>query len=357
MNKAAEFELGSGSSKDQSGFTYEFDPGWNMIGNPYPFTTALELNDTLFSGPHTYGKGGIAAWSIETELEPWGGYAVFNRTDFSKTVTLKPVANSPALSRSIELPPDGWQLNLSAYGETYADPNNAIGRLSGSLEEYDFRDNPEPPYLGGHVSVVMPRDGWKNNISHFSSDIRSLDEVNGLWDIQLRVKDEKGPVLISFLMDGLFPVEHDIVLVNMLTRETISIEETPSITFDQNWNNLPFYPFKIIAGTPEYVSSMTQEILSQLPEKFSLYQNYPNPFNPTTTIRFDIPEPSHISLKVYNLMGQEVRTLTNEWLPTGSHRLIWNGKNQQGISVSAGVYIYRLQAQNFQKTRKMVLLK
>ena len=141
-------------------------------------------------------------------------------------------------------------------------------------------------------------------------------------------------------MDGLFPVEHDIVLVNMLTRETISIEETPSITFDQNWNNLPFYPFKIIAGTPEYVSSMSQEILSQLPEKFSLYQNYPNPFNPTTTIRFDIPEPSHISLKVYNLMGQEVRTLTNEWLPTGSHRLIWNGKNQQGISVSAGVYIY-----------------
>ncbi|MEE2876971.1 MAG: T9SS type A sorting domain-containing protein, partial [Candidatus Neomarinimicrobiota bacterium] len=87
------------------------------------------------------------------------------------------------------------------------------------------------------------------------------------------------------------------------------------------------------------------------------YQNYPNPFNPTTTIRFDIPEPSHISLKVYNLMGQEVRTLTNEWLPTGSHRLIWNGKDQRGIPVSAGVYIYRLQSQNFQKTWKMVLLK
>ena len=356
VNKAAEFELGSGSSKDQSGFTYEFDPGWNMIGNPYPFTTTLELNDTLFSGPTTYGWS-LEGWSDETEIRPWGGYAVFNNSDSIETVTLKPVANSPALSRSIELPPDGWQLNLSAYGETYADPNNAIGRLSGSLEEYDFRDNPEPPYLGGHVSVVMPRDGWKNNISHFSSDIRSLDEVNGLWDIQLRVKDEKGPVLISFLMDGVFPVEHDIVLVNMLTREITSIEETPSITFEQNWNNLPFYPFKIIAGTPEYVSSMTQEILSQLPEKFSLYQNYPNPFNPTTTIRFDIPEPSHISLKVYNLMGQEVRTLTNEWLPTGSHRLIWNGTDQRGIPVSTGVYIYRLQAQNFQKTRKMVLLK
>ena len=158
-------------------------------------------------------------------------------------------------------------------------------------------------------------------------------------------------------MDGVFPVEHDIVLLDMSTREIHPVKETPSITFIQNWDKLPFYPFKIISGTPEYVSSMTQEILSELPEKFSLYQNYPNPFNPTTTIRFDIPEPSHISLKVYNLMGQEVRTLTNEWLPTGSHHLIWNGKDQRGIPVSAGVYIYRLQSQNFQKTRKMVLLK
>ena len=56
-------------------------------------------------------------------------------------------------------------------------------------------------------------------------------------------------------------------------------------------------------------------------------------------------------------MGQEVRTLTNEWLSMGSHRVIWNGKDQQGIPVSAGVYVYRLQSQEFQKTRKMVLLK
>ena len=357
VNSAAEFELGAGSSKDQSGFLFNLDPGWNMIGNPYPFKTTFELNDTLFSGPHTYGKGGIEGWSIENDLEPWGGYAVFNRTDFSTTVKLKPVENSPSLYRNIVLPPDGWQLNLSAYGETYADPNNAIGRISGSLEEYDFRDNPEPPYVDGYVSVIMPRDGWKNNISQFSSDIRSLDEENGVWDIELRVRDEDGPVSMSFSMEGVFPVENHIVLLNMLTRDIISIEETPSIIFEQNWNKLPFYPFKIIAGTPEYVSFTTQEILSQLPEKFSLHQNYPNPFNPTTTIKFDLPEPSQISLKIYNLMGQEVRTLTNEWLPTGSHRLLWNGTDQRGIPVSTGVYIYRLESHYFNQSKKMVLLK
>ncbi|HIO36569.1 MAG TPA: T9SS type A sorting domain-containing protein, partial [Candidatus Marinimicrobia bacterium] len=120
---------------------------------------------------------------------------------------------------------------------------------------------------------------------------------------------------------------------------------------------LPVYPFKVIAGSPEYVSSMTQEILSQLPEMFTLHQNYPNPFNPTTTIRFEVPIPSQVSLRIYNIMGQEVSTLTQSWFPIGSHSLVWNGKDHRGAPVSAGVYIYRLQAQGFQKTRKMVLLK
>ena len=94
-----------------------------------------------------------------------------------------------------------------------------------------------------------------------------------------------------------------------------------------------------------------------IPVTFALHANYPNPFNPTTTIGFEVPIPSRVSLKIYNLMGQEVRTLTHDWFPIGNHQLMWNGKDQQGISVSAGVYIYRLQSQDFQKTRKMVLLK
>ena len=356
VNAPTVFKTGVGTSPDQSGFTFQFEPGWNMIGNPYPFTTEFELNDSLFSGPMTYGWS-LEGWSDETELQPWGGYAVFNKSDSMETVLLKPVAISTPLYREIEPEPDGWELRISASGETYMDPNNSIGRISGSLEQYDFRDNPEPPYLGGYVSLIMPRDDWKNNISQFSSDIRSLDEENGVWDIELRVKEETGAVSLSLLMEGVFPVEQDIVLLDMLTREIHSLEEITSIIFKQNWGKLPVYPFKIIAGTPQYVIAKTEEILSLLPEDFALHQNYPNPFNPTTTIKFDIPEPTYISLKIYNLMGQEVRSLNNKWLPTGSHRLIWNGKDQQGIPVSTGVYIYRLQSQEFQQTRKMLLLK
>jgi len=214
---------------------------------------------------------------------PWAGYGIYNRYVVPATLVLTPVGSPNNITRKIVAQPDGWKLNIGAYGDTYIDPGNAVGRLSGSLEGLDFRDNPEPPYMGGYVSVVMPRKEWNANISHFTSDIRSLAEPDGVWDVELRVKKETSPVTLSMDMEGDFPIEHDIVLLDLINRDTHHIKENSSVTLNQNWGKFPVYPFKVIAGSPEYVSSMTQEILSQLPETFTLHQNYPNPFNPTTT--------------------------------------------------------------------------
>ena len=357
VDPSISIDPGSGTTVDQTSFAFTLQPGWNMIGNPYPFETSLSLDQADYYGPITYGLVGEGWKNVNNSLLPWGGYVVYNKGSAPETITLNPIKTFQTLTRKKVTVPDGWKLNIGAYGKTYVDPGNAVGRLSGSLDELDFRDNPEPPYMGGYVSVVMPRDDWSEDISNFTSDIRSLAEPDGVWDVELRVKEETSPVTLSLDMEGDFPVEHDIVLLDLINRETHHIKELSSVTLNQNWEKLPVYPFKVIAGSPEYVSSMTQEILSQLPETFTLYQNYPNPFNPTTTIRFEVPTPSQVTLRIYNLMGQEVRTLTRDWFPIGSHQLMWNGKDQRGISVSAGVYIYRLLSQDFQKTRKMVLLK
>tara|TARA_Y100000590_G_scaffold399306_1_gene482396 strand:+ start:32613 stop:36320 length:3708 start_codon:yes stop_codon:yes gene_type:complete len=357
MGPSISIDPGSGTTVDQTSFAFTLQPGWNMIGNPYPFETSLSLDQADYYGPITYGLVGEGWKNVNNSLLPWGGYVVYNKGSAPETITLNPIKTFQTLTRKNVTVADGWKLNIGAYGKTYVDPGNAVGRLSGSLDELDFRDNPEPPYMGGYVSVVMPRDDWSEDISNFTSDIRSLAEPDGVWDVELRVKKETSPVTLSLEMEGDFPVEHDIVLLDLINKETHHIKELSSVTLNQNWEKLPVYPFKVIAGSPEYVSSMTQEILSQLPETFTLYQNYPNPFNPTTTIRFEVPTPSQVTLRIYNLMGQEVRTLTRDWFPIGSHQLMWNGKDQRGIPVSAGVYIYRLLSQDFQKTRKMVLLK
>ena len=94
-----------------------------------------------------------------------------------------------------------------------------------------------------------------------------------------------------------------------------------------------------------------------VPLEFALHENYPNPFNPTTTLRFDLPEISDITLTIYNMLGQKVRTFDYQNTSAGYHSVIWDATNDLGQQVGAGVYLYQLQTINFVKTRKMVLLK
>jgi len=91
---------------------------------------------------------------------------------------------------------------------------------------------------------------------------------------------------------------------------------------------------------------------SPVPASFSLSQNYPNPFNPTTTIRYTIAEPSNVSLKIYNILGQEVVTLVDQRQATGSYVATFNAAR-----LASGVYFYRLNAGSFNQVRKMLLLK
>ncbi len=96
---------------------------------------------------------------------------------------------------------------------------------------------------------------------------------------------------------------------------------------------------------------------SSIPVEFALQQNYPNPFNPTTEITYAIPEKAHVSLAVYNTVGQLIKRLTDGEQIAGSYRATWDGTDEQGTAVPSGVYFYRLQAKNFAQTMKMTLMK
>ncbi|HMB90680.1 MAG TPA: T9SS type A sorting domain-containing protein [Rhodothermales bacterium] len=93
------------------------------------------------------------------------------------------------------------------------------------------------------------------------------------------------------------------------------------------------------------------------PESFALLPNYPNPFNPATTISFEIPTTNYVRLEVFDILGRKVVTLMENTLAAGRHTVIWDSKNQTGMTVSSGVYLYRLTAGSYVATRRMVLLK
>jgi len=94
-----------------------------------------------------------------------------------------------------------------------------------------------------------------------------------------------------------------------------------------------------------------------IPEVFALHQNYPNPFNPTTTLRYDLPEDAQVNIMIYDLMGREIKTLLNNQQTAGFKSVIWDATNNMGQPVSAGMYLYRISADDFTSVKKMVLLK
>ena len=94
-----------------------------------------------------------------------------------------------------------------------------------------------------------------------------------------------------------------------------------------------------------------------LPEVFSLHQNYPNPFNPVTKLRYDLPENGNVNITIYDMLGREVKTLINQAQDAGYRSLIWDATNDYGKPVSAGIYLYQIQAGEYMQTKKMVLLK
>ena len=110
-------------------------------------------------------------------------------------------------------------------------------------------------------------------------------------------------------------------------------------------------------GAWEYVPAVATSNANQLPIAYSLAQNYPNPFNPSTTINYELPVQSEVSIVIYDILGQEVATLVSEVQTTGCKSIIWNGTNKSGNQVSAGMYLYKIQAGHFSQTRKMLLLK
>ena len=342
-------------NKDTTGFaiplenyTIQLDKHCNMVGNPFSFPVIAESSEGV-SLPFKYGLGTKEGWADTTVFEPWAGYAVYSPSD-TGTITFKPFIDSMTVSR---LAINGWKLELDVIGEYSFDRTCVIGRNERALEVQDIYDLPSMPSPQNSLKLMIDIGG-SGSYEH-SSDIRSLDEFNGVWNIQIQGNNEPGPIQLTGSSNGLIPKDlcftivdiHRRMVINEFLRLGLAIEE--KIT-----NN---YDLKLIAGDENYVMKMVDDILADIPEEFTLGQNYPNPFNPTTNIDFALPISGNISLVIYNLMGQEVRTLISKNMKYGFHTILWNGLDQSGRPVSSGVYFSELRAKGFRQTKKMLMLK
>jgi hypothetical protein len=137
-----------------------------------------------------------------------------------------------------------------------------------------------------------------------------------------------------------------------------NIQIHDSATIDK-LNGYLYFSFSFYKLVPRYNSDFegyqgpnSVEIVPGIPEEYSLSQNYPNPFNPSTTILYSIPRSGNVVLKIYNLLGQEVQTLVNQYQPVGNYRVTFDAG-----SLTSGVYFYSIRSDNFIQVKKMLLVK
>jgi len=171
--------------------------------------------------------------------------------------------------------------------------------------------------------------------------ILRLDSLGA--DFRVDTTDEDGQYSFATLMDTAC-----FIYIRKGADKSVWVFTLPSLPDDTVGLDL-FYD--------ECITDCETETDNRLPDNFALEQNYPNPFNPDTRIQFALPRAADISLEVYNIMGQKVRTLAARHLRAGVHEVAWDSRDESGRRVSSGIYFYRLKTPVYETTRKMILLK
>jgi len=176
-------------------------------------------------------------------------------------------------------------------------------------------------------------------------DIRySTMPINSLnWGTSMQAAGEPYPqaagIEESFTIENLSPD----------TRYYIAVKVADEVP---NWSGMS----NVVTAKTLSLSLDVDEDSDELPTDYELGQNYPNPFNPTTRIDYSLPTAEHVTIAVFNILGQHTKTLVDEYQSAGHYSVVWNGTDRNGQKAASGIYLYRISTGGFQAFKKMVFL-
>ncbi len=326
--------------------------GWNIITCPFlhsiKWSAIKFVNDITIVNPifrYNYASRNFESYD---NLEPVEGFYFYNG-DPARTKLLIPyVDGSGKVSTQSEL---SWEVSLELSSGESIDASAKVGVAADAEMGFDRYEYRKPRGIADLANIYFNRPEWDDNYSVFANDVRpEIDEME-TWDFKVYAPENEKS---KFSLIGLesIPEEYEVYLIDKTHQRYQNLRENDVYDF----NSTPqISDFELVVGLSDAVE---EKIESILPAEFALGQNYPNPFNPTTTIPLTLPEQSDITLKVYNLLGQEVVTIFKGNLEAGKHYLLWNGTNQANHKMPSGVYMYQmLTTKGLRLTGKMVLIK
>jgi hypothetical protein len=287
--------------------TIHLTQGWNMIGS-VDHSIPAPADGILSAGPYGYHDG----YSPAGSLEPGTGYWVRAKT-----------AGDLTLGVAVALPAARDADDLRTFSSiTVSDPD-------GKSQKLYFGKSPNPRFTAERYELPPPPPEGTFDVRFTSGRLLEAYPASssGISEYFIALRGASSPVSVSW---ELAPGSGENVRLNDHTVNgtgTMSIQE-PGIL------------------------RLVVEHTRPMPQGYVLNQNYPNPFNPSTLISFGLPVETHVALKIYNLLGQEVVTLLDEKQPAGWHEITW-----ETGSLPSGLYFIRMSAGSFQSTQKMILMR
>lgn len=279
-----------------------------------------------------------------------------------------PIATTPRIGKDFTpavTSAKDWTIQIVATAGTARDAINWVGARSTAVMEYDDFDLVEPPVIGEYVSVYVPNEKWAQFPMKYTADFRPVEQEVYEWPLQVNTNAASGEVVLEFKNLANLPAEYEVYLIDAAYGMARNLKHNPTYRFVASAAGSE-KSLKLLVGKPETLSKHTGGI-ALVPSAFELAQNFPNPFatqqaQAITAIRYALPKSATVSVEVYNMLGQKVRTLVNRQFQAADYYLAtWNGRDEVGKEVSSGVYVYRIlaesQGERFTATKKLLLVK
>jgi len=311
---------------------------WQTFAIPHLFNVYY-YNDTytIYKMDDTTGN---VYEEAEGVLEPFKGYFIQGTENIN--ISFSP----PALAKKWD-----FEIAVNSNGTKFKRRVNLADETSELLlkpSNCKYKNYEIPPSLNNDFVVSLFSD--ESDKPLFSST--SYNKDGGIWSLILENNSEDKSVSVSKNIIGEMPEYHNSVLLNVKTGEIYKDDEIE--IFIKNKSKVEL---KILLGKQEYIDEQIELFEESIPKEFSLKQNYPNPFNPSTVIEYSVPEYSHVSISVFNVLGEKVKEIVNDFKNPGIYSAVWNGRDNYNNKVSSGIYFYSINTENFNSVKKMILLK
>jgi len=301
----------------------------NSFTSPIQWGAVQNLN-RVTEPIYSYNTG----FTTSASFDPYLGYYFFNATNL---VALKiPYLAASTISAATEIDPATWRVNMALSSGASIDKTASFGVSNEASTGLDLLDFHKPRAIALTPTVIFHRPAWDAKYTSFATDLRPEIAESEIWDFEVRTT-EREMAQLTFSGINKIPAPFEVYLIDEGRARTVNLRNDSLYRFNPI---VEASKFSVVVGKKAAVQEKLNSIT--LPKAFALGPNYPNPFNPTTTIPVAIPQTSEVKLKIYNLLGREVKTIYAGILEAGRYSFNWEGKDEAGNSAATGVYLYRL---------------